>query len=87
MPVRRPAKIPEAILHLQQQLDQWPFLFARRVRLGHAPLRVVSRGESLKSENRLQFEHVLAARLRALGIVSPALLAQFKLGKNILDRP
>src|SRR5919112_403555 len=23
MPIRRPAKIPEAILHLQQQLDQW----------------------------------------------------------------
>jgi hypothetical protein len=23
MPVRRPAKIPEAILQLQQQLDQW----------------------------------------------------------------
>jgi len=23
MPVRRSAKIPEAILHLQQQLDQW----------------------------------------------------------------
>jgi D-alanyl-D-alanine carboxypeptidase len=23
MPVRRPAKIPEGILHLQQQLDQW----------------------------------------------------------------
>jgi hypothetical protein len=23
MPIRRPAKIPEAIVHLQQQLDQW----------------------------------------------------------------
>ena len=23
MPIRRSAKIPEAILHLQQQLDQW----------------------------------------------------------------
>ena len=33
---------------------------------------IVSRRERLKSEDRLQFEHVLAACLRALGIVSPA---------------
>lgn len=26
MPVRRAAKIPEAILHLQQELDQWRLL-------------------------------------------------------------
>jgi len=33
MPIRRTAKVPDAILHLQQQLDQWRSAQKRRAKL------------------------------------------------------
>ena len=48
---------------------------------------IVWRRERLKSKDRLQFEHVFAACLRALGIVSPAFDQLFDLcGRELQQR-